>query len=254
MRHLYKVALTIITVVIISCLSTLDIHAYTDHQSLVTESFDILADEQEDAYQFYFECFYSNKNFISIIIENSNKPDASSVDGGGILEANPNRLEGEYLVWDMPLDFGETIDVTVRYSSSHFPNLEVGAQYTGDSMPPREIIVLIAVLVAIVVIIIVAIVVKKNLEDPYYSYRGFCGRHHYYYFGNYNLFRRQGVNAEGKKITNPTTFRSGGLGGGGSSCACACACACAGGGRAGCSRKDFTQSAVDVEQMKHMDN
>lgn len=129
----------------------------------------------------------------------------------------------------------------------------MGAQYTGDSMPPREIIVLIAVLVAIVVIIIVAIVVKKNLEDPYYSYRGFCGRHHYYYFGNYNLFRRQGVNAEGKKITNPTTFRSGGLGGGGSSCACACACACAGGGRAGCSRKDFTQSAVDVEQMKHMD-
>ena len=28
-----------------------------------------------------------------------------------------------------------------------------------------------------------------------------------------------------------------GVGGGG--CACACACACAGGGRAGCSRKDF---------------
>ena len=35
----------------------------------------------------------------------------------------------------------------------------------------------------------------------------------------------------------PTNVNINGVGGGG--CACACACACAGGGRAGCSRKDF---------------
>ena len=34
-------------------------------------------------------------------------------------------------------------------------------------------------------------------------------------------------------------INSSGSGVGGGGCACACACACAGGGRAGCSRKDF---------------
>jgi len=82
MKKLYKVALLLITIVIISCLSTFEVYAYAEHQPLITGSFDILADEQEDAYQFYSECFYSNKNFMSIIIENSNKPDASSADGG----------------------------------------------------------------------------------------------------------------------------------------------------------------------------
>ena len=82
MKKLYKVALLLITIVVISCLSTFEIFAYANHQPLITGSFDILADEQEDANQFYSECFYSNKNFMSIIIENSNKPDASSADGG----------------------------------------------------------------------------------------------------------------------------------------------------------------------------
>lgn len=56
----------------------------------------------------------------------------------------------------------------------------------------------------------------------------------------------RGVNRKGEVINrNPASSRSGG--GGGSSCACACACACAGGGRAGCSRKDFYNPNLVIE-------
>ncbi len=37
-----------------------------------------------------------------------------------------------------------------------------------------------------------------------------------------------------------------------SSCACACACACAGGGRAGCSMKDFYKTDLKLEQIKRL--
>ncbi|MBQ3867591.1 MAG: hypothetical protein II789_03490, partial [Clostridia bacterium] len=35
-----------------------------------------------------------------------------------------------------------------------------------------------------------------------------------------------------------------------SSCACACACACAGGGRAGCSAKDFYNTDLKLSQLR----
>jgi hypothetical protein len=49
--------------------------------------------------------------------------------------------------------------------------------------------------------------------------------------------------------------RGGFIGGGGhcacaSSCACACACACAGGGRAGCSAKNFRGAVIQTEELR----
>ena len=38
--------------------------------------------------------------------------------------------------------------------------------------------------------------------------------------------------------------------GGGGGCACACACACAGGGRAGCSKKDFYGTKVSSKRLR----
>ena len=40
------------------------------------------------------------------------------------------------------------------------------------------------------------------------------------------------------------------FGGGGGGCACACACACAGGGRAGCSKKDFYGTKVSSKRLR----
>ena len=42
--------------------------------------------------------------------------------------------------------------------------------------------------------------------------------------------------------------------GGHSSCACACACACAGGGRAGCSRKDFYNTNIQTIRIRKVLN
>ena len=59
---------------------------------------------------------------------------------------------------------------------------------------------------------------KRKWKDDYEKNRGFG----MFYVGN-----------------RGTTHHSGGGG-----CACACACACAGGGRAGCSRKDFYSAVI----------
>lgn len=82
MKKLYKVALLLITIVVISCLSTFEIFAYANHQPLITGSFDILADEQEDAYQFYSENYVGGNNYKTIIFNNSGKPDEPSIEGG----------------------------------------------------------------------------------------------------------------------------------------------------------------------------
>ena len=78
---------------------------------------------------------------------------------------------------------------------------------------------------AIVVAIIWAMKDKDIRDDGYDKKRGLGA-------GYYSALE-DGRTHRGGRIVH----RRGGSGGSG--CACACACACAGGGRAGCSRKDF---------------
>ena len=79
------------------------------------------------------------------------------------------------------------------------------------------------------------------------SHRGFIGRrthfNRYYYYHHYYS---SGVNSKGVVIVNPNSSGSGVSGGS----SCACACACAGGGRAGCSRKDFNHHSIDITKVK----
>jgi hypothetical protein len=82
MKHPYKIVFIIITIVVIIFLSTLDIYAYGDHKSLVTGSFDILADEKEDAYQFYSGHYIGNESYKTIIFNKSEAPDGDeSING-----------------------------------------------------------------------------------------------------------------------------------------------------------------------------
>ena len=108
--------------------------------------------------------------------------------------------------------------------------------------------IITAVIVTIVIAIIVTIIVIAYLQrDPYLEHRGFCVSHRWYHFHHHHYRRNSGVNKKGHVIVNPTT--SSGSHSSGSSCACACACACAGGGRAGCSRKDFYNTKIDTDQI-----
>lgn len=84
-------------------------------------------------------------------------------------------------------------------------------------------------------------ITDEQLKKEEKAAASFTKNGEYRYGTNPNVFIR--VNSV--RVPNPHYHRSSGGGRGGhsscahSSCACACACACAGGGRAGCTMKDF---------------
>lgn len=61
-------------------------------------------------------------------------------------------------------------------------------------------------------------------------------------------YRRDHIMEYEKTLSNRRSGHYGSYSGGGG-CACACACACAGGGRAGCSTKDFYGTMLDTKQI-----
>lgn len=152
---------------------------------------------------------------------------------------NSDIEENGYIIWEEEnLKAGETIITELMYSQKTFPNIDLEKVYTEpkDNSWIMILIILCSVFIFIMLIVIFSTKASKSYGDGYYYYRGFS----YYYYRRYSIFRRPGVTKDGKKI--PTVVNSSGSNsrsGGSSSCACACACACAGGGRAGCSRKDF---------------
>lgn len=145
---------------------------------------------------------------------------------------NADKEEVSYLKWETNLDFGETIDVNVKYNRNHFPNLNPKEDYSEQTDDPLIFIFIIGLLILVFAIIGI---VSHLTSDRYQTCRGFSGHvsHYHFYFGRHHGYRKSG-----KEIVPPNVKNSG-SGGRGGGCACACACACAGGGRAGCSRKDF---------------
>ena len=72
--------------------------------------------------------------------------------------------------------------------------------------------------------------------------------YHWYLFNRPHRYYGKTVNNKGERIVNPASTSGGHSGfSGGGGCACACACACAGGGRAGCSKKDFYNTNLKSE-------
>ncbi len=119
--------------------------------------------------------------------------------------------EGEYLVWTKSLKAGEKLSITVKYDLNTF-TLDENKQATSGVNGW----VVIAIVTAAIIIVLIIILLVDHFGGSYHSGSGFGGGHHMY-------------------IHHSSCARS--------SCACvtscACACACAGGGRAGCSKKDF---------------
>ena len=78
-----------------------------------------------------------------------------------------------------------------------------------------------------------------------YRTRGFYPYGRRFFYRNYYY----GVNEKGARKVNPYVSSGGSGHSGGHSCACACACACAGGGRAGCSKKDFYKGKIKIDDL-----
>ena len=166
----------------------------------------------------------------------------------GVIDTNESVLDDGYYVWESDLEPGETIIIDVKYKKDHFRVLNPDLQYSDAYMTAKDIIAIILVIAIFIIVVAVLIISVTSQQDPYMRERGFVGRG--YYFHRHRYYRR-GYYSSGRKIERPTPVNTSGYRGvgGGSSCACACACACAGGGRAGCSMKDFYKHPK-LEQIK----
>ena len=123
-----------------------------------------------------------------------------------------------YLVWTGSLTFGEKLNTSVYYNLDVFEATEEGQVQEDEDGISGFVVFIIIIFVIFIIFFLIAII-----DDDYGSHSGFGGSRTYIY------------------------------GGGRSSCACArscaCACACAGGGRAGCSKKDFYHTNVQVDTL-----
>lgn len=137
--------------------------------------------------------------------------------------------DGKYLVWrGENLPEGDHFSTSVRYPKGTFAtdeNQQYVERSSGSGIGTGGIIIIVIIAI-LAIIVIIAIV-----EDDYGGGSGFGGGYHH------------------------TTFISSCAR---SSCACvsscACACACAGGGRAGCSAKDFYNGRTKVNKDTGIDS
>lgn len=121
-------------------------------------------------------------------------------------------VDGEYVVTSS-LSRGEKISVTAQYEDDVFEQQD--ETFVDHSVEAGVLIALALIIVPIIIIAVLSARRDKISPNDYYDAHSGMGSARYHH-----------------------TPRGGGRVGGGG-CACACACACAGGGRAGCSKKDF---------------
>ena len=137
----------------------------------------------------------------------------------GVQSSNADKTEGGYLFWKTALRKGERLRTEVVYPRSYFMKLDENQQSARAKDDDEDVMEVL--LGALVLIGIVSLIVWAVRNDNYRGGSGFGG---------------------GRPVIVHTHARSGGCVRSScacASCACACACACAGGGRAGCSKKDF---------------
>lgn len=130
-----------------------------------------------------------------------------------VIKTNSKESEDGYLVWQASLSYGEKLNASVSYNLDAF-NTDEDKQYVeGDD---DEFPLWLIVIIIIGVIVVVAILFFGG--DDYNNHSGFGGGSSYHttYIHHSSC------------VSHCACVSS-----------CACACACAGGGRAGCSKKDF---------------
>lgn len=169
------------------------------------------------------------------------------------------KLDGDYYTYEATLSHGQYISISLGYDRASFNTIDANKQFSKDSekYPWLMPLVLISVMVFIVAFVLI---LAKLSRDPYKSERGFYGPRYYtnfpyWFFWSSTHSRRYysgGVSKTGKPINPPSSV--GGVHGGHSGGGCACACACAGGGRAGCSMKDFYHTNLKTEDVKEVLN
>ena len=141
-----------------------------------------------------------------------------------VIEASTNRKENGYYIWEDSLNMDERYNVSIKYNADVF-DYDLEQQYVeGSSMDAGDVILIIIV---IIIAIIVIVGVISTLCDGY--------------DGGYSGGGRTSVFVHSSCASSCACVSS-----------CACACACAGGGRAGCTKKDFYNTKLKVEDLKEV--
>lgn len=170
-----------------------------------------------------------------------------------VLIHNAQKEENGYLIWENSLDFNGKMEIRVEYNQNVFTGLSFELQYISDFLPPRQKLILLIGIICIAITISIIFAIYRSTRDPYLYDRGFIGRRYYrYHFFRYRRMRRyygNGYFRSGALIAPPRPPSSGGGGYSGGGFSCACACACAGGGRAGCSKKDFYKTDLKSDKI-----
>lgn len=179
-----------------------------------------------------------------------------------VFNANTMDQDEKYFIWEDELNFGETIKIQIRFKESNFIGLNTASQFNNQTYGVGPILLIVCFPVAFFFICMFIVNLIQKFLDPYGSDRGFVAAPEYHPLSL--SFRRKrvifrdryygGIRRPKSTINSPTMnshIRRGTsshpVGRGFS---CACACACAGGGRAGCSTKDFYKTNLQINKFK----
>lgn len=144
------------------------------------------------------------------------------------LRASSDHSADGYYTWNTSLEKGDRYDILVVYPKNAY-DFQYDAQQSNVSSSDGMEWLLVVLVVVILFIAFIAFAVKNSND-----YHGGFG-------GGRGGYRRRNT------FVSNTGRHSGCVR---SSCACACACACAGGGRAGCSIKDFYGTNLQTNALR----
>lgn len=194
---------------------------------------------------------YNPGYFDSIKVENA----SLKWNATGAIDCNINDIVDGYYVYSSSLDYSDSIKINIKYPKSEFDSLSSKYQYSSRTLSNKSILLIALIVIGVITLLVIITSSSMASVDPYLYNRGFYGRTKYSYFsrGFHLRYNNSGVDNKGVRFVNPSSMSGGSSHGG--SCACACACACAGGGRAGCSVKDFYHLNLSSKTIvKHLSN
>lgn len=146
-----------------------------------------------------------------------------------VIKSNSKQSENGYLIWNSSLSYGEKMNASVSYNLDAF-NTNKDEQYKENESTGNKKMVIIIVVVIVLAIVIIAIVYAAS--DDYDDHSGFGGSRTSYHTTYIH---------HSSCVSHCACVSS-----------CACACACAGGGRAGCSKKDFYATKLNSNMIQEV--
>lgn len=143
-----------------------------------------------------------------------------------VIKTNSTETDDGYLVWNASLSFGEKLNASVSYNLDAFNTNEDEQYVEGTS---EGISVGVIIFLIIIVCVIFLIISWLFGGDDYDGHSGFGGGGRSYHTT---------IIHHSSCVSHCACVSS-----------CACACACAGGGRAGCSKKDFYGTKIKSKEL-----